>query len=209
MTTDDKPSSSLSPIEIEGAAFDTEAAAMHKGNGKKLIALTLSCAAVIGVSVLALGDLDNRQAFLDAGTRMNALNEVGYERFWNCALIGMNQAQIKNADELEAQLHKRAQHYGMSYATLMKKCGSSLDSMERDLDVIKAPKPIQPQLRGMKEAVAATRHGLQGLIADMESHGATYDGTGGERYTAKLAVAWQQYHVSHQAFREALREHLQ
>jgi hypothetical protein len=209
MTTDDKPGSSLSPIEIEGAAFDIEAAAMHKGNGKKLVALTLSCAAVIGVSVLALGDLDNRQAFLDAGTRMNSLHEVGYERFWNCALIGMNQSQIKSADELESQIHKRAEHYGMSYATLMKKCGSSLDSLERDLDVMQAPKPIQPQLRGMKEAVTTTRRGLHDLINHMERYGSKYDDDDGERYTGKLAIGWQQYRVSHQAFREALREHLQ
>jgi hypothetical protein len=209
MTTDDKPGTSLSPIEVEGVSFDMEAAAMHKGNGKKLVALTLGCAAVIGVSVLALGDLDNRQAFLDTGTRMNTLNEVGYERFWNCALIGMNQAQVKNADELEAQLHKRAQHYGKSYATLMKKCGSSLDSLERDLDVMQPPKPIRSQVRGMKDAVAATRHGLQDLIGYVEANGANYDDAGGERYTGKLALAWQQYRVNHQAFRDALREHLQ
>jgi hypothetical protein len=209
MTTDDKPSSSLSPIEVEGVSFDMEAAAMHKGNGKKLIALTLGCAAVIGVSVLALGDLDNRQAFLDAGTRMNSLNEVGYERFWNCALIGMNQAQIKDAGELESQLHKRAQHYGRSYATLMKKCGSSLDSLERDLDTMQAPKPIKPQLRAMKDAVTSTRHGLQDLIGHVESRGSKYEGEGGERYTGKLAIGWQQYRVNHQAFRDALREHLQ
>jgi hypothetical protein len=209
MTTDDKPGSSLSPIEIEGASFDMEAAAMHKGNGKKLVALTLSCAAVIGVSVLALGDLDNRQGFLDAGTRMNSLNEVGYERFWNCALIGMNQAQIKNAEELESQLHKRAEHYGMSYATLMKKCGSSLDSLERDLDIMQAPKPIQAQVHGMKDAVTTTRRGLQDLINHVERYGSKYGDEGGERYTGKLAIGWQQYRVSHQAFREAIREHLQ
>lgn len=200
--------SSLSPTEVEAPSFDLEAAALHKGNGMKLVGLTVGCAVVIGVSVIALGDLDNSHAFVDAGTRMNTLHEVGYERFWNCALIGMNQVQVANADELETQLHRRAYHYGTNYAGLMKKCGQSLDSLERDLDLMQVPEPLKPQVRAMKEAVAATRHSLKDLVDYVGLHGGRYDSESGERYTSKLALAWQQYRTNHATFRQTLREHL-
>jgi hypothetical protein len=204
-----EPGSSLSPIEVEGVSFDLEAASLHKGNGKKLIGLTLGCAAIIAVSVLALGDLDNRHAFVEAGTRMNGMHEMGYERFWNCALIGMNQAQIQSADELESHLHKRAQHYGRGYATLIKKCGTSLDALERDLDIMDVPKQIDPQRQAMQAAVGTTRQGLKELVDYVQTHGSKYDAEAGERYTSKLALSWQQYRVSHENFRQTLREHLQ
>jgi hypothetical protein len=202
------PGPSLSPVEVEAPSLALEAAALHKGNGMKLVGLTVGCALVIGVSVIALGDLDNRHTFVEAGTRMNALHEVGYERFWNCALIGMNQVQIQNADELETQLHRRAYHYGTNYAGLLRKCGQSLDSLERDLDLMRAPEPLKPQLAAMKEAVAATRHGLRELIDYVDVRGGHYDSELGQRYTSRLAIAWQQYRTNHAAFRETLREHL-
>ena len=203
-----QPSTSLSPVEVEGAPFNLEAAAFHKGNGAKLVGLTVACAAVIGLSVLALGDLDSRHAFVAAGTHMNKLHKTGYERFWNCALIGMNQSQVETAEELETQIDKRAHHFGRSYATLVRKCQSSLDSLERDLDTMQVPKSLQPQVKAMRDAVAATRHATLGLIEYVDRSGDSYQTSEGEPHLIKLAQAWEKYRETHLLFRNAIREEL-
>lgn len=205
---EEQPVTSLSPVEVEPASFEFEAAGMRKGNGAKLVALTVACAAVIGVSVLALGDLDSREAFVEAGTRMNKLNKSGYERFWNCALIGMNQSQIESGEQVKVEIDKRARHFGRSYATLMRKCGTSLDALERDLDTMKTPKTLQQPVHAMRTAVEATRKATSGLIEHVESQGANYTTESGDPYVHKLAQAWEKYRESHLLFRNAIREEL-
>lgn len=214
MTTDNTPpeeqqaSTSLSPVEVEGPTFDLEAAAFNKGNGAKLVGLTVACAALIGVSVLALGDLDSRHAFVEAGTVMNKLHKSGYERYWNCALIGMNQSLIESGEELEAQIDKRATHFGHSYGTLLRKCGSSLDSLERDLDTLPAPKSLREPIQEMRAAVSATRHASQDMIELVEREGANYRTENASPQLLKMARAWEKYRESHILFRNAIREQL-
>ena len=70
-------------------------------------------------------------AEVDAGTHVARLHDTQYERFWNCALVNMNQNQIKSADDLEFQLDKRAAHFGKPYAATLDKCGEDLAAMER------------------------------------------------------------------------------
>jgi hypothetical protein len=202
------PATSLSPVEVEGAAFDLEAAALNKGNGFKLVGLTVACAAVIGVSVLMLGDLDSRHAFVQAGTLMNKMHKTGYERFWNCALIGMNHSQIETAEELEAQIDKRATHFGRSYSTLMRKCTSSLDSFERELDRMQAPKSIQPEVKSMRKAIGRTRQAVAGFIEHLDRVGDGYRSETGEPLLIEMAQGWENYRESHLLFRNAIREEL-
>jgi hypothetical protein len=181
---------------------------MNKGNGLRLVGFTAGAAALIAVVVGVLGNLDNRQSYIDAGSRVAALHEGGFEGFWNCALVNMNQAQIKSSEDLEFQLDKRAQHFGHAYAAQLKKCGANLDSLERDLGTVSVPESLRPQTHAMEQTAGALRHAMQDLVANLDEHKEQYSSDAARPWIAKLASSSQKYKQSHTVFTDALRGHL-
>ena len=206
--TEQQPATSLSPIEIQDVGFDLEAAALTKTQGRRLVGLSLACATLVGLSVLVLGGIDNRHAFVTAGTHMNRLHKTGYERFYNCMLIGMDQSQIESGEELEIQIGRRIQAFGQSYATLIRKCVPNLDTLERDLDTMAAPTSIKPQIHAMHESVSRTRHAVQGLLEYLDRDGDHYQPDDAAPYLLKLAKSYENYRETHLMFRNAIREAL-
>jgi hypothetical protein len=200
--------SSLTPIEMEGSAFDAEAAVMNKGRGLKLVGFIAGAAALVAVGIAVLGNLDNRQSYVDAGGRVAALHENGFEGFWNCVLVNMNQSQLKSAEDLEFQIDKRASHFGHAYAAQLRKCGTSLDSLERDLGTLSVPESLRPQTQALEQAAGALRHAVQDLIAGLDEHRTEYSADAAKPSITKVAQGWQRYKQSHTAFTDALREHL-
>lgn len=204
----DPNKSSLAPIETQSTASDGDTVGMNKGNGLRLVAFAGGAAALIAVVVAVLGNLDNRQSYIDAGSRVAALHESGFEGFWNCALVNMNQSQIKSSEDLEFQLDKRAQHFGHAYAAQIKKCASSLDTLERDLATLSIPESLRPQTHAMEQAAGAMRHAMQDLVANLDEHKDQYSSDAARPWIAKLALSSQQYKQSHTTFTDALRGHL-
>lgn len=202
-------SNSLVPVETTAAELDRDSAAMKKGQGLKLIGIAVGALAAIAVGVFALGNLEDRQAFIDAGTHVARLHDTQYERFWNCALVNMNQAQIKSADDLEFQLDKRAAHFGKPYATTLDKCGEDLAAMERELATLSEPDALHKTTEALEKATADERHALQGLTDYLRASGTPYDASATKPYLEKLVHSWSAYGQVHTAFTDELRGHLQ
>jgi hypothetical protein len=203
----DPNSNSLQPQETD-RVLAGEVDALSKGSGLRLVWLGLGVAAVVAVAVAVLGNLDNRQAFVDAGAKVAALNEGHFEAFWNCALINMNQAQIKSADDLQFQLQRRAEHFGRPYAGTLQTCGASLDSLERELSTLSVPEPLRSATHAMEKATADQRHALQDFVATVSAGGPQYQPGAAKPALAKLAQGWQAFGKAHTAFTDALRERL-
>lgn len=202
-------SNSLVPVETAAAELDRDSTAMKKGQGLKLIGYAVGAVAAIAIGIFALGNLEDRQAFIDAGTHVARLHDTQYERFWNCALVNMNQAQIKSADDLEFQLDKRAAHFGKPYAATLDKCAGDLAAMERELATLSEPDALHKTTEALEKATADVRHALQGLTDYLRTSGASYDPTGAKPYLEKLAKSWSAYGQVHTAFTDELRGHLQ
>ncbi|MFI5306857.1 MAG: hypothetical protein ACHQ53_05885 [Polyangiales bacterium] len=198
---------SLRPVETDASLFK-EADSLQKGSGLKLIGFVVGALAVIGLGIAVVGNLDSRQGFVDAGARVAALNETGFEAFWNCALVNMNQTQLKSSEDLEFQLEKRAQHFGHPYVATLTRCGASLDTLERDLTTLSVPAPLQPQLQALAKAAGDLRHALQDYAATASPAGAPYDPNAGKPALTKLSQTWQAFKQSNSAFTEALRKHI-
>lgn len=203
----DPNSNSLVPVETD-ASLNEAVDSMDKGSGLKLVGFAVGLAAVIAVAVAVLGNLDNRQAFVDAGARVAALKEDRFEAFLNCALVNMNQSQIKSADDLEFQLDKRAQHFGKPYAATLQKCAANLDTLERELATLAVPDPLKQQTKAMEKAAGEMRHALQNFVATSASGGPQYDAAASKPALSTLAKSWQRFAQSHTAFTDALRKHL-
>jgi len=199
--------SSLRPIETDAALFQ-EADALQKGSGLKLIGLAVGALMVIGAGVAIVANLDNRQSYVDAGAKVAALNENGFAAFWNCALVNMNQAQLKSADDVVSQLEKRATHFGHPYVAALTKCSVSLDTLERDLATLNVPAPIRPQLQALEKSAGELRHALQDYAAMVSPAGATFDASAGIPALEKLGQAWQAYKQNNAAFTEAVHKHM-
>jgi hypothetical protein len=202
-------SNSLVPVETAAAELDRDSQAMKKGQGLKLIGIALGALAVLAVGIFALGNLEDRQAFIDAGTHVARLHDTQYERFWNCALVNMNQSQIKSADDLEFQLDKRAAHFGKAYATTLDKCADDLAAMERELATLSAPDAMHETTEALEKATADVRHSLQGLTGYLRASATPYDADAAKPYLEKLAHSWSAYGAVHSAFTDELRGHLQ
>jgi hypothetical protein len=202
-------SNSLAPIETESAELVRDSDAMKKGQGLKLLGIALAGCAVIALGVFALGNLEDRQAFVDAGTQVARMHDTQFERFWNCALVNMNQALIKSADDLAFQLDKRAEHFGKPYAATLEKCSESLSAMERDLTTLSTPDALRKSTQGMALATGDMRHALQALIGFLRTSGSPYDASAAKPYFDKLTQSWSKYGQAHTTFTDDLRGHLQ
>jgi hypothetical protein len=187
---------------------DGDAANMNKGNGLRLVGFTAGAAALVALLVAVLGNLDNRQAYVDAGSHIASLHEDGFEGFWNCALVNMNQAQLKSAEDLEFQLEKRAEHFGHAYIAQIKKCGTGLDTLERDLATVSVPSALRPQTQAMEHDAGALRHAMQDFTATLDEHKTQYDADATRPAIKRVAAAWDKYRNSHKVFTDSLRGHL-
>jgi hypothetical protein len=198
---------SLTPIELEVSSLDTEAAAMSRGKGITLAGFASGGVIVTALVLLALGHLDQRQVYLDAGMRVETLRREGIQRFWNCVLVGANPSMLRTADDVESQINQRAEHFGPIYGAHLKRCGTGLVSAERELDALVVPVPLAASVDAMQQGVLMARQALGELtsrLADDEQ----YDSPTTKLHVAKLALSWDELRRSHATFRAALRKQL-
>jgi hypothetical protein len=200
---------SLMPIELQGTAFSDEAAAMNRGKGITLAGFVSAAVAGSALFLVALGNLDHRQAYLDAGSQLETVRADGFQKFWNCALIDTNQSLLRSADDVEAELNRRIEHFGAAYGAHLKRCASNLGALEHEVGTLAVPVALANQTRAIELALATTRATLNDVVSYLAHEGDDYDPAAAKLYVGKLALSWDELRRSHGAFRAALRKQLE
>jgi hypothetical protein len=200
---------SLTPVELYSAAFSDEAAAMNRGKGVTLAGFVSAAVAGSALFLFALGNLDHRQAYLDAGSQLEAIRADGFQKFWNCALIDTNQSLLRSADDVETELNRRIEHFGAAYGTHLKRCGSNLGGLEHEVSALAMPVALAQQARAIELAIGSTRAALNDVVSYLAHEGDDYDPAAAKLGVGKLALSWDELRRSHGAFRAALRKQLE
>lgn len=198
---------SLAPIVVQRDGLEADAAALHRGGRRALSGFVLISLAALALFVFALGDLDRRQSYLDAGQRIESIRIEGFAKFWNCALIGTPLSRVRSADDAESEITRRAEHFGPAYGMHLKRCGVNLGAMEREVGSLTVPVTLAPQVRAIEQALANTRTALDEVVAGL-ARVDSVDVAGAKLAVAQLALDFDELRRSHAAFRTALRKHV-
>ncbi len=200
---------SLAPVTIPEASVDEEAAAMNKGKSRTIIAAVVVAAiCFIGAGVF-LQNADEKSAFREAGQTLNGIKKRQFNRFWGCALEGVNLSDVRSNADLVAKIEIRSSAGRTRYGRMVRnRCVDILGEIASALDVLQVPSELKPQVEGMKKATTQLRDGWREYLTYITDPELNYDETRARRYLDKIALGWYGFSKDHAKLNKELKSHL-
>jgi len=201
---------SLAPVAVPEASVDEEAAAMNKGKGRTIISLVV----VVTISIVGAGmflqSADKKSAFREAGQTINGLKKRQFNRFWGCALEGVNLSDIRSNADLVAKIEIRSTADRTRYGRLIRnRCIDILDGVTAELNGLHVPDELKPRIEGLKKATSQLRDGWREYVTYITDPDLSYDETKARRYLNKIALGWYGFSKDHAKLNKTLQTRLE
>jgi hypothetical protein len=205
---------SLTPVTVQDVSIDIsldkEAAAMNKGKGRMIISSIVVLAVIFVGAGMFLKRADEDAAYRDAGQTINALKKRQFDRFWGCALEGVDLRDINSNADLTAKIESRRSAGALRYGKLVKdRCLEILDEIATNLDVIQVPRDLKTQISGMKKAMNQLRDGWREYLSVIMDQDHPYDEVKAHPYLEKIALGWYGFAKEHSGLNKVLEKKLQ
>ncbi len=199
----------LAPTSVAEVSLDDEAASMNKGKGRTIVAFVLGLGLLIGGVGFLLKDADASREYRETGQALNGIKKQQFDRFWGCALRGTNLKDIKSNADLVAQMQRRTEAAGRTFAVLVRdNCMDALNKTEADLDVLLVPGELQSYVTAMRDGASQVREGWGDLIAYLINPNLEYEQASARKYWNKIAKGWYGFRKGHSELNRSLRERL-
>lgn len=200
---------SLAPIALEGSGIDEEAAAMNKGKGKMILAVVAVLALGGVASVWLMSGVDETRAYGDAGAALKQIEKTGFDRFWGCALEGVDLRNLESRADLVYQVQTRSAQGGIRYARKVNiQCLEALDETRSSIELLSVPAELEPQARTMKEALAGLHGAWQKYIEYITSSSSKFDEAEARPHLNRIAEGWYQFRQGHKEATRLIRERI-
>jgi hypothetical protein len=201
---------SLAPVTIPEVSVDEEAAAMNKGKRKTIIALVVVVAISFVGAGMFLQNADKKSAFREAGQTLNSLKKRQFNRFWGCALEGVNLSDIRSNADLVAKIELRSSVGRTRYGRMVReRCVDILEEVATALDVLQVPSELKPEVEGLKKATSQLRDGWREYLSYITDPDLSYDETKARRYLDKIALGWYGFSKDHAKLNKMLQNYLE
>ncbi len=183
---------------------------MNKGKGRSIVAFVLGLGLLAGGVGFLLKDADAMREYRETGQALNGIKKQEFDRFWGCALRGANLRDIKSNADLVAQMQRRTEAAGRTFAAQVRdNCMDALNKTEADLDVLLVPGDLQSYVGAMKEGASQVRAGWGDLIAYLLNPNLEYDQASARKHWNKVAKGWYGFRKGHSDLNRLLRERLE
>ena len=188
--------------------------ALKAGRRRMLLAMVGSALAALVALVVYMASGDD-EAVARFGRSVNGLDMDHFKAFWGCALPGANLKEIRTNEDLERQIHLRAEERPQAYGRhLREKCLGKLAGMPGKLRALIPPEGFDQPLQGMDRPPAAAMadavERLGGAVGDFASYlgelEGGYDREMGAEKVQPIARAWYDYRVALAAVNRAIKE---
>lgn len=206
--------SSHTPLGDRSAAspllsLEQEQAALRKGRGRMLAGILFSVlVAVGGLAALTLGS-DEERVYREIGKKVNGSKVAHFDSFWACAFPGYNVRNMKNNEQLWAQLDLRASSGPSRYARHVRDtCLKQLSDMQPKFDALIPPDDLRPDVEDLSQALGRLRSAWSGLVAYLDDEQLKYDATVAQPHGMRIARGWYDFRRAHAAINSKLKNKL-
>jgi hypothetical protein len=191
-----------------GPSLEDEERAMKGGKWKMMVAMILAVIAAVGLLVFAMRGDDSEQ-YRTLGRNVNGADGAHFNQFWGCALQNVDLRNLNKSQDLEAQIHRRAQTGTKRYTAMIdQRCMPKLAELKPKLDALIPPDDMREQLRAMSASAGDLRDAWAAYIAFVGGLQEPYDpeGNAEREHVNKIAKGWFDYRRSRKTINDAIRE---
>ena len=207
---DDRRLDSLTPIAIEKEGIDLDVAAMNKGNKGRIVMFVAVFLLAAGGSAALLSRMDEKGNYSEAGKAVNSIKKTEFDRFWGCALTGVDLREIKSNADLMARIQERSRANSILYARQMRdRCLDILLSAESRLEPSLFPSDLQGLVKDMKVATIKMREAWNQYITYLTNPSTEFDEAKATAFEQNIASGWYAFLKGHADVNGILRKKLQ
>lgn len=185
-----------------------DAKAFNKGKGKLLFGM-------LGLLSLALAAFgwylvqDQPNPYGELGKQVNGLRGQYFDGFWTCALPGKRLTELKNDQDLRAELDTRAaakERYGQH---LSNKCRPLARELIVRLRALLPPEEARKSLQGMVDGLIKIDEGSGQFAEYLQGLEGAYAAEAGAPAMSGLVRGWYEFRKAHAALNQLVRDKLQ
>jgi hypothetical protein len=206
---DERRPDSLTPIALEAESIDQTVESMNRSGRWKLIAALAVLAVVVGGSGIWLRGIDQTGNYREAGKAVNSIKKTEFDRFWGCALPGVDLREMKSNADLLARIRDRSRASGVAYARQIRdRCLDILASAETRLDPNAFPADIGGFVIDMKGSVTKMREAWKEYVAYLTNPSTEFDEARASSFEGRIASGWYGFRKGHSELNSFLRSKL-
>jgi hypothetical protein len=206
---DEQQSDSLTPVAIETRNVGQELTAMNRGNRVKLIAVLAGLLLASGASGLWLSGIDRVGSYREAGKALNGLKLSEFDKFWNCALQGVDMREIESNADLVGRIQERSRANSVMYGRQIRdRCLETLVGIEAKLDISLFPTDLGEPVIGMKNSLVSMRTAWNEYVAYLTNSDSEFDELRAKLYENRIAEGWYGFSKAHGEINRLLRTKL-
>jgi len=183
---------------------------MRSGRGRMIaFALVVVIAVVGGGGWFLMNSGPNPYSAI--GRQVNGLRAENFESFWVCALPRTDPADIRNNEQLQAEIHERAQFSASQYAQLVRTtCIAHLNDHVQPLDSLLPMEDLEAPVEALRTALRALIDAWNAYLTHLQGLTGAYDAESEDahRLVAGIARAWFDYKVAHGQINDIVRSHV-
>jgi hypothetical protein len=197
------------PIELRGTLADEEAA-LRKGKGGSLIAVSVLGLAMLGGLFYLMGGEDQARVYGDLGKQINGLKQSSFDQFWSCVLQGEDLRDVTSNTELVARLDEMGRDGGRKFGeNLREACKPRLEPIGPALDTLIVPDDLKAAVKAMSDAASSLRTSTSGLIIYLDNPELDYDQEVARPHTQAMARAWYDFKKAHQDANHLIKQQME
>jgi hypothetical protein len=206
---EERQSDSLTPVAVETGNIDQELAAMNGSNRGRLMAFLAVLLVAVGASGIWLSGIDRVGNYREAGKALNGLKRSEFDKFWNCALQGVDLREIKSNTDLVGRIQERSRANPVTYARQIRdRCLETLVGIEAKLDAGLFPTDLGEPVIGMKNALVSMRTAWNEYVAYLTNSSSEFDEYRAKLYENRIAEGWYGFSKVHGEINRLLRTKL-
>lgn len=193
-----------------GPSLEEEERAMKSGRGPMIAFAVVVIAAIVGGGgwfLLTSGP----NPYSAIGRQVNGMRAQNFDSFWACALPRTDPGDIRNNEQLIAEIHERASFSASQYAQLVRStCLANLNDHVQPLDSLLPPDDLRPGIEALRSALRALIDGWSAYLTHLQGLTTGYDAESEEarRLVSAIARAWFDYKVAFGQINDTIRAHV-
>ena len=193
-----------------GPSLEEEERAMRSGRGRMIaFALVVVIALVGGGGWFLMNSGPN--PYSAVGRQVNGMRSENFDSFWHCALPRTDPGDIRNNEQLQAEVHERATFSASQYAQLVRTtCMAHLNDHVQPLDSLLPTDDLRAPVDALRAALRALIDAWNAYLGHLQALTAAYDAESEDarRLVAAIARAWFDYKVAHGQINDIVRSHV-
>jgi len=195
---------SLAPIQLEPASVQEEAAQLKRGRGLRL---ALNLAVLVALATAAgqwLNGVDTRNSYNHAAAQLDRSETSQAQGFMRCVLPDLQASQLTSMVTLYGTIENLTEQLGKAYGDQVAACAPLLDDFENSVQEIRAPADMTRRLQEVSLAASAVKQSWQSYQQYLQQPNQPYDYVKAAPLIDRITVAWQTYHKTNDATKQAL-----